>query len=325
MSINQKYNKSIKQASEAILSAKTIAIVSHINPDGDTLGCSLALANILRGTGKKIHLLNASNLPKRFEFLPGYKKIKTEFDGVVDLAVSVDCAGADRVGQHAGIFSKARQTLEIDHHIDGLGYCQISALDTEAASTAEVMYDVIKTFNIDISKPVATCLMTALITDTLNFSISATRSKTLRVAAQMIDIGVDVGYISNQAIKLKTPTELKIQGHAFDGAKFDCDNKLVVSILKQTDFARFNATMDDAEEVSTHLMCIRGVHIAVFFRQRLDGLFRTSLRSIAKYNLSKIAKKYNGGGHKNAAGCTLHKQEINLLLNDLKKVVADAL
>lgn len=312
------YKAGVKKAAKAILEARSIAIVSHVNPDGDTLGCSLALAHALCGQKKRIFLLNASELPQRFSFLPGYSRIKKDIFPKVDLAICVDCAGADRVGFHARVFDTAGQTLEIDHHAYGEGYCAVSALDKEASATAEVMYDVINACGLDITKQVATCLMTALITDTIGFSTNSTRGRTFMVAGVLVDAGADVHHITNQAIKLKSPTELRIQGHAFDKAVLDSAGKLVHSILQQEDFDNFNADMGDAEEVSTQLMSIRGVHISAFFRQCHDGRYRTSLRCAPKYNVAKVAQGYRGGGHKNAAGCTVTAKELKLLLKDLK-------
>ena len=301
--------ENIKLATRAIRKAKKIIIASHVNPDGDTIGCLLALGLSLLHTGKKIILLCQDGVPARYQFLPGSELITTGTTETADVAIAVDCGSARQLGTVQNAFFKAKTTIQIDHHDFGDSFGKIQVLENEASAVGEIVYEVIRALKIDITPQIATCLLTSIVIDTGSFRFSNIRPKTFEICGKLIKKGVDLQYLIEESYWKKTRSTAKISGLCLLNAQFSEQGTVAWSVVYQTDIRKFDAKLSDADAVADDLRDIEGVKIAAVFRETERKSFRVSLRSKYGINVAQVAKLFGGGGHHNSAGCSIRASE----------------
>lgn len=295
----------MKLAAARIAAADTVLIASHVNPDGDTVGCLLALGLGLLHSGKRVIMLSPDGVPPRFHFLPGADLVLTEYKGRPDLAIAVDCGSMKQLGPSAHFFQSAKMTIQIDHHDFGEPFCKIMVVDTEAAAVGEIVYDFLKQLHIKITPAIATCLLTSIIVDTGSFRFSNVRSRTLRIAAGLLETGVDMKYLIEEAYWKRSLATARLEAASVRNMRSEMNGAVVWAIVRQSDFRRQNGLMGDADGAADALRSIEGVKIAALIRETGKGTYRVSLRSGMGVNVAKVAQSFGGGGHHNAAGCLI--------------------
>ena len=195
----------------AINASSIIAIVTHINPDGDAIGSSLALMHAIKNKGKEVQVYCQDDIPQTFDFLAGVKNIrKPELiqNTKYDLVIALDCSDMDRMGSCNTIFNRSERSANIDHHISNTRYAQINIVDGKAAATGEIIFELIKKLINFKDKNIARALYTSIVSDTGRFAFSNTTSRTHRVVAELLDWGADQVEISNQLFKNYSLTKL---------------------------------------------------------------------------------------------------------------------
>jgi len=312
---------SIKKAIAAIRRAKKIIIVSHVNPDGDTIGCLLALGLSLLQIGKKVTLLSQDGVPTRFQFLPGSELILSETTETAEVAIAVDCGGAGQLGSAQKAFFRAKTTIQIDHHDFGTPFGKIQILENEAAAVGEIVYEIIVGLKVEISPAIATCLLTSIIIDTGSFRFSNIRAKTFDICGKLIKRGVDLQHLIEESYWTKSPAMMRLSSHALLNAQYSQDGTVTWSVVYQKDLKRYGANISDADAVADDLRSVEGVRIAAVFRETEKGSFRVSLRSKHGINIALVAKEFNGGGHHNSAGCGIKPSEKEKLLERLESLI----
>ena len=313
-----------KEAIRALNSAKKIMIVSHLNPDGDTLGCMLALGLALMQNGKKVWLACHDAVPTRYQYLPGSELVLTECREKVDVAVAVDCGGEKQLGSMRSTFFKARKTIQIDHHDFGDAFGKIQVLDAEASAVGEIVFHLIRGLKAEITPAIATCLLTSIIVDTGAFRFSNTRSKTFEICARLCKKGVDVQHLIEEAYWVKSRAMALLSGFAMWNAKFSKEGNVAWAVVSQRNLQRFGAGLSDADSVADDLRSIEGVKIAALFRQTEHGNYRVSLRSRKGIHVAMVAQRFGGGGHHNSAGCSIGRSAADRrkLLKALEDLIA---
>lgn len=310
------FNDSIQRTVAAVRRAKKILIACHVNPDGDTLGCQLALGLAIVLLGKKVVLLSQDGVPSRFQFLPGSELVLSETDETCDLAIAVDCGSEKQLGKSRVAFFRAKTTIQIDHHDFGQAFGKIQVLENEAAAVGEIVYEIVKALKVDITPAIATCLLTSIIVDTGSFRYSNVRSKTFDICSELIRKGVDMQHLIEEAYWKQSRAMAKLSGHSISNAQFTKDGKIVWTEVYQKDFKRFGAKLSDVDAVADDLRSIEGVKVAAIFRETEKKRFRVSLRSSYGINVAHVAQKFGGGGHHNSAGCSIaatEKEKLALL------------
>ncbi len=302
-------SESIKKTVRLVRKADKVLIVSHVNPDGDTIGCLLALGLALISYGKKVILLSQDGIPSRFQFLPGSELILTETRETADLAIAVDCGSEKQLGTAAKAFFRAKMTLQIDHHDFGSAFGKLQVVEEAAAAVGEIVFELIKALKVEMTPAIATCLLTSIIVDTGSFRFSNIRPKTFDICSALIKKGVDLRYLIEESYWKKSRSTARLSGHCVAGTQFSFDGKIAWSTVTQKDFKRFGAQLSDVDSVADDLRSIEGVKIAAIFRQTPRGSFRVSLRSSDGINVAQVAKQYGGGGHHNSAGCAIRSSE----------------
>ncbi len=321
--MNQGLEKNIKKAVAAIRKAKKIAVIAHKNPDGDTIGCLLALGLVFLGMGKKVNLLCQDAVPTRYQFLPGSELVLSRVHEKPDLAISVDCGSISQLGLMANIFCSAPNTIQIDHHDFGEAYGKIQVVEPEAAAVGEVAYEIIEALGIKISQSIALCLLTSIVVDTGSFRFSNIRAKTFDICSKLVKTGVDLQALIEDAYWRRSREVAKLTGYCLQNTSFSKGGEIAWAVLNQKNFKQFSAGLSDADEVADELRSIEGVKISALFRETPTKKFRVSLRSNYGINVANVAKRFGGGGHHNSAGCSIAStdRELKKLLGELEKLV----
>ena len=314
-------DKNVLRAARAIRGAKKVLVASHVNPDGDTIGCLVALGLALLQLGKKVTLLSQDGVPTRFQFLPGSELILSETSEMADVAVAVDCGSQQQLGSAQKAFFRARTTIQVDHHDFGASFGKIQVLENEASAVGEIVYDLIRALKVEITPAIATCLLTSIIIDTGSFRFSNIRAKTFKICGKLIECGVDLQHLIEESYWTKSPSTLKLSSHALLNARYSCGGAVTWSVVYQKDFKRYGASLSDADAVADDLHSVEGVKIAAVFRQTEKGNFRVSLRSKHGINVALVAREFGGGGHHNSAGCGIRPLEKNKLLESLEALI----
>ena len=295
------------KAKELIKNADRILLTMHERMDGDDGGAVLGMALGLQSLGKKTTQAIKRGVPPQLAFLPGSETVIDEItpNDSFDLAIIFGCATKDRTGSQA-IMNLSCRALNIDHHPDNAFFGDVNIVDQTKSSVAELVYDFFVWNNWAITRDIATCLLTGIITDTGSFKHSNTKSSTLQAAAELMRKGSLTDKIIAQTFKNKSPLILKAWGKAMENSYYDEQQKIIYSIITDTDLEELGSLPQATFEgfVET-LNAMPDAKFAMFLRQ--DGnLIKGSLRSGDRFpkniDVSKIAQLFGGGGHKQAAG-----------------------
>ncbi|MCK9554362.1 bifunctional oligoribonuclease/PAP phosphatase NrnA [bacterium] len=297
--------KNLRQIKKKILSARRIAIAGHVNPDGDCIGSLLAFGLGLNSTGKRAHMLLQDDIPKAYRNLPGANKIKKRMKETPDLAITVDCNTKEMVGAPFNAIKRAKDILEIDHHMYRKPFGTLSLIDGKAAAVGEIIYKLLKSLNIDITKNIARNILTSIIVETNSFRLPSVKPFTFRVCDRLLLTGVDYNRLSEMVYWLKTKEAAVLSGLCMANIHFLKNDKIAWSIATKKDFSRMGGRDEDVDSVANDMLSIETVKIAILFREKSPGLLRVSLRSKGGINVACLAYKYNGGGHFDSAGCLI--------------------
>lgn len=295
-------NCTLAETAKLLKEAGKMVIVSHISPDGDTLGSSLALAHALRMLGKEVMLNVDDDIPSVFSFLPGigeYMRFAPDDSVPADLLIVIDASSADRAGNAMNVV-KARSVLNIDHHKTNTHFADYLYLDSDAAATAEIIYSLLLELGTELNTEIATCIYEGLYTDTGSFKYSNTTSKTLKTAADLLQYNVNPSFISDN-MEIKSRRQVEMLGEVLKTLTFLHGGK-VAYIEIAPELYDHNI---DTDTFISYPRYIEGVEIALLFKQTEENLTRVSFRS-KETDVSKIAFSFGGGGHQKASGCSIH-------------------
>jgi phosphoesterase RecJ-like protein len=305
-------NTQYKKAVEVICVARRIVLAGHVNPDGDTLGCILALAHALRAIGKDVTILSADGVPDIYGWMPGTEWIQTETDRRdFDLAIVCDAGTLDRLGKSVRpAVEAAPHLVDIDHHVTEGSFGDIRILDAGAAATAELVWQLIRTLSNALSqdladRPIAECLMTGLITDTGSFRFLNVTPQTFELAARLQRLGALPAPIAELVFENRSLASLKLLGRALDSLQTTPDGRVAWAHVTTQDFIELMATDAETEGIVNHVRAVRGALVGILFREIPGRKVRISLRGRDGADVNKIANIFGGGGHKLAAGCSV--------------------
>jgi phosphoesterase RecJ-like protein len=313
----------LEQAAEAIRSHERFLLATHENPDGDALGSILALKMALDSLGKyaRMYLFGTTPLPAEYAFMDlGELERTLPEDASERVLLALDCANESRLGRNPGLLENAPLVVDIDHHHDNTRYGQINVIVPDASSTAEIVRDLLRELGVGLTPEIAEALYVALVTDTGRFQYSNTTPKALRLAAELVETGVDLHRIFQAVYEAVPFAKLKLLARALESARVFEDGRLVIAVLRRQDFADAGAEEPYAEGIIDSIRAVDGTDMAVLIREppTPDGpKHRVSLRSRSdELDVSVIARKSGGGGHKQAAGFS-----SELALDDLIELI----
>ena len=282
-----------------------ILLIAHVSPDGDTLGSCFALYGALLELGKHAQVVCENPVPAIYRFLPfSDQLIPPEQARPAEAVVCVDCADLARTGRSEPLFQSAKTTLNIDHHGTNDRYAEENFVQ-KAGATGELIYNVIASLKITLNKNIASCLYAAITTDTGNFSYSNTTPDTLRIAAELLDTGIDLPLLNRCLFRTVPFHKLKLHSLAVSKTQLFEHGRIGISFVTQEEMLSCGASGEDTEGIIDSIRDIDTVEVAALLRESEDGLIRVSLRGKSSADVSKIATLFGGGGHRLAAGCTL--------------------
>jgi phosphoesterase RecJ-like protein len=316
------------QATRLVQSSKRIWLGTHIRPDGDALGSLLALSLALEKPGRRVSALSADPIPDNYRFLPGSDRLLSQpLSPTPDLGIVVDCDGLSRLGPLEPAFASLPHLIDIDHHHTEKVFGDVHLIDPGAGASGEIVAGLLRALTIPLDPDIATCLYTALLTDTGRFCYGNTTPRTLRVAAQMVAAGAHPQQISRKIYEERSMEATHLLGLALSRLSPSLDGRVVSSVLTQRDFAATGAEPADTEGIIDHLRAIGGPHVALLLVEANHQEVRVSLRSDGKVDVSKIAAGFGGGGHMMAAGCTMPgtaEEACRRILDALRRAFEEA-
>jgi phosphoesterase RecJ-like protein len=294
---------------EALRSHDRFVVTTHENPDGDALGSMLAATLALRQLGKDVsmYLAGPAPLPGEYRFMPLDELRRTLPDDSTErVLLAVDCANESRLGPDPEVIHQAPFTIDVDHHHDNTRFGDVNLIVADASSTSEVLRDVFAELGVVLTPEIAESLYIALVTDTGRFQYANTTPKALRLAAELVEAGADVHRVFQGVYESVQFAKLKLLARALDRAQVFEGGALVVSFLLRDDFTAVGAAEPYSEGIIDYLRAVEGAIVSVLIREppRSDGpTRRVSLRSSTdEIDVSAIARKSGGGGHRQAAG-----------------------
>jgi phosphoesterase RecJ-like protein len=309
MGMNDLILKSMDEAIEYIKKSDKIFIASHVNPDGDNVGSSLAMALALKKLNKKVILLKTDSIPEDYMFLPGVDLYQDYSDdlGTADVFIALDSSDLDRLGQNKEVLLKAHRVINIDHHITSTNFGHINIVDDKSAATGELIFYFLKRMDIDIDKDIATNLYTAINTDTGKFSYESVTSKTHRITAELIDVGISVKDINIQLYEKYSIERTSLFIKSLGTLNTYANDRISSVKVSQRMLRETNTSFDDTEGIVSFLRSIGPVEVSCLLKEIKPDEIKVSLRSKEYVDVSSICKVFGGGGHIRAAGCTIYE------------------
>ena len=307
-------NITLKEAAAKILEADNLVITTHVNPDGDALGSSLALYQMLIKLGKNVDVLIDDDIPEAFSFLPDIEAIqKPEKESYpADYLIMLDVS-KDRIGQ---VLDKCQASIiNIDHHRTNDGEADFLYLDAERAATAEIIYQLAQELAVTPDAAVALCIYTGISTDTGNFRFSNTSAFTLRAAGDMVEAGAKPNIVS-EALEKRSFKEVLDRAKAMETIEMSMDGRVAGIYIDNTLYE----TLDTTEGFIDGVRIIDGVDVAILMKEVESGKCRVSMRSKG-VDVSSIATEFGGGGHVRAAGCTI-EESLSMAKAKLLKAIS---
>jgi len=321
--------KTLTELKKLIEKNKKFLIVSHINPEGDAIGSSVALALGLKKKGKSVYVLNKDPVPDILKFLPSSKLVNQKIPSLkFDAMFIVDCATLERTGLKG---LRAKTTVVIDHHLiqksarpashppavrragSEAGEVRsqklevgttIRLIDTSASAVGEIVYKLLSFLNVPIDKKIATNLYTSIFTDTGGFRFSNTSSETLKIASELVNAGAEPWKITKEVYENFSFNRLRLLVQSLSTIKKK--DKIAWMTVTRNMFRNTKTSTQATENLVNYPRMIKDIEVAVLFREDGKNSYKISFRSKGKVNVAEIARTFGGGGHANAAGCTLN-------------------
>jgi phosphoesterase RecJ-like protein len=290
----------------ALREGERFLVCSHSRPDGDALGSMLAVGMLLRQMGKRAELVTADRMPAVYRGLPGAGTIRTAMrvHGSYDAAILLECDGLART-RLRGL--EPYFHINIDHHASGKHFAHLNWIDHDACSVGEMVHRLVKAADAVVTPEMATCLYTTLLTDTGGFCYGGMHASTFRLAGDLVEAGADPVAVARDVYFANPFPKVLLLGRALSNLKRE--GALAWLWVTNTDMLETGAVEEDCEGVVNYALSAAGIEAAVFLRELPEGRIRLSLRSKTRgaesVNVAAIAERLGGGGHENAAGCTL--------------------
>lgn len=311
----------LTKVAEHLLNSSDIVILPHINADGDALGASLALGLALRDLDKEVDVLVEEPVPSNLDFLPGQELIRQKPKKAYDVAINIDNGDTSRLGLREPFYNEARIKLSIDHHATNRVEADYSYIDIKSSATGEIVYDLILSYlKGRLTKDIALCLYTAIVTDTGGFRYTNTTHRTLEISAELLKFDIDFPYVIKKVFDMVSHSKLFLMKQTMNSLRLLEDGKLAVSYITYEDIGKIPVKSDDFEGLVNIGRNLEGVEVSLFLREDPKGHFRGNLRSNNYVDVSKVAENFNGGGHKRAAGFN-RDGELETVIKALSEVI----
>ena len=302
--------KNVQTVIDIIKNANNILIAPHVNPDGDCIGSAVALKLFIKNEfSKDAELFIQSKVPDLYRFLPETENFKTYEklkDKNFDVVIAIDVAAKDRMVDAIPFFEKAEKTVNIDHHKTNPNYAENNYVYYDLSSAGEVLLQFAKEAGWKLNKDIANCLYVSILTDTGGFKFENTKASTFRAVAGLMEHGINPCLLYRCCYESKPLEMVMLSATAVSKAEFLCNGKIGYTIITLDDMKKNKALNEHTDGIVEILRQVNCVDIAFLIKETEEGFSKISLRS-KNADVSKIAMKFNGGGHSKASGCTIKK------------------
>lgn len=310
---------------KAIESHHHFIVVSHIRPDGDAIGSTLALGLMLQRIGKKVELWNADGVPQRFSFLHGAELVQPVPSALpegIDAFICVDSGNLKRIDDRAvRLFHEAPFTINIDHHATNSRYADLNVVDGAAAACGYVLYNFFRHIGAEVTRPIAEALYVAISTDTGSFQYSTASPEIMRAAADLLEKGIDAGSINRRVYQEIPLSSFTVKRDVLNRMEVDHDAAIVHYSLSAARKEELGLKLDDTKDLVDIIRVLQGTKTAAIFEEVGGDLIRVSLRSKdPRIDVAQIASQFGGGGHSMAAGIRMRG-----CLEECRRKVLDAI
>lgn len=286
---------------ESLRQAQRVLVVSHVRPDGDAVGSLLGLGMSLQGIGKNVQMVLADGVPPAFRHLPGHDLICKQAKGVFDLVAVVDASDLQRVGK--ALDGIPGPDINIDHHLTNLNFARLNLVEPHAVATSAILAEHLPEWGLPVTAEIASALLTGIISDTLGFRTSNMTAKTLRLAANLMDIGPDMPELYNRALVRRSFAATRYWGLGL--SHIEHQDRLVWTSLTLADRSAINYPGNDDADLINILSSIEEMDVAVIFVEQRGGKVKVSWRAVPGVDVSAVALTFGGGGHAAAAGAEI--------------------
>ena len=311
----------LSQVVELIEAKNKFAITSHVRPDGDSLGSSLGLYWLLKALDKDVEVIMRDPVPHAYQKLPGSRDVRVtpDADAGYNAVFVIECSDITRPGL---LNLEKQNVVNIDHHATTALFGSINWIDSTASACGEMIYNLAKALGVRVTKEIAECVYTALITDTGSFHFSNTTERTFKVASELLRTGVKPAKTAEAVFASYPWSRIQLMGAVLSTARRDASGK--VAILRHSLEMQHTAEAsdEDADGFVNYPLTVGEVEAVAMLKEFEPGVYRTSLRSNGEVNVARVAEMFGGGGHRNAAGCTMRgtweeaEEKIISLLQD---------
>ena len=298
---------------------RRFVLTSHARPDGDAIGSALACGQILRCLGKDAEVVLRDPVPRIYQLLPFAEKVvqADRINGDYEAAIILECDSIQRT-RLDGLERKF--LISIDHHLSGRPFAHVNWIDPKAVATGEMVYWLAREARVEITPEIATCLYTALLTDTGSFMFEGTNEHTFALARELVVAGADPVHCARNIYFGHSTAKMRLLGAAL--SNLHREGPLAWIWVTQEQMEKCGAKEEDCEGLVNYALSIQAVEVAVFFRELPDGRYRVSMRSKGKLNVSAVAARFGGGGHQCASGCAVEgplSLAVNRIMAELKQ------
>ena len=319
----------LSQIAKFILESKKIGITYHVSPDGDAVGSVLALFNALKSLNKDCYIISKDTLSENLKFLKGSDEITGEITGPVDetdIVVVLDCGNLERVSANLKEFTGT--IVNIDHHLSNDKYGDINYIDSNAAATAEIVFELLNLMGISfekedsVLKDIGTCMYTSIVTDTGAYRHSNVTERTHRISAVLKKIGVDNTFIYQSLFDNKDFSRIKLIGKALSSMQVILNGKVALLEIDKNFTSDLGMDVGDTSDIISYGLQIKGVEVTLLLKEVEDGV-KASLRAKSYVDVRKIAEVFGGGGHIRASGIKIKNMSMEEakyeILNEIQK------
>lgn len=322
---------------------ETFLISSHINPDGDAIGSQLAFYSFLSDLGKKVSVIDSDPVPFAYSFLPNAAVLqsvyptsnkeaaKSETQNLdiesmcdVEVAIILDCGNLDRIGDRlAKHVHPSKALINIDHHLGNQNFGSYNLVNTGVCATGAIAFNLMESSDIEISRDQAICLYTAILTDTGSFKYSNATPEAHRIAAKLIERGVEPAGIAESIYDTIPHRRAKLLGIALERLQLSPNGKTVWTTVTREMYELTETGGADTEGIIEYIRSLKNTEVAILFRELENGDIKVSLRSKRGLDVEQIAAMFDGGGHKAAAGCTI-SQPLDKTIDVILEAISGA-
>lgn len=300
----------VKEIGRLLAGQRQVFITSHTFPDGDSIGSMVALLLVLQQQGTEVIAVNADPVPEMYSFLKGAGTISRPVTDLLlpPVTVFLDCTDVERAGEEVAAMMARQQppvVINIDHHVSNTFFGTCNYVDGSAAATAELIYPVLAEMG-TVDKDIATALYTALATDTGSFRFASTTAATYRLAAELLDRGVELAAVNVKLWEEKPATSIILLSRVLPTLQLAAGGRIAWMHLEKNVFDSLAARSEHCEGFVDYPRSIAGVEVGMFFREVEKDEVKVSLRSKAYFDVNRLAGQFGGGGHQRAAACTIY-------------------